>query len=135
MSRVQLFGGPFHNDIVAVPPGQRRIFLPVDEVIDRYSPREYLARRDKFLPQPFRECSYSIRQYTEERRCPRRHRSIYVGVFENSPLSRWEEEQIRWKLTTAKWEFPEVSFLYEFEEWWEQCRYRHTGRFSDPLER
>lgn len=82
------------------------------------------------LMQPIQQVSYHIEPWHMEGVNPKRFKVLYIGVIEGCNLLPHEERDLQYDMEELPWSFPPVSFLHEFEEWWSQTLYKHTGRLT-----
>lgn len=128
-THVRLYGGPAHGKLVTVD----QIPWRIETVAPERGRPDYLRRiseEDLINWQPRERVSYHIQWWHIQARNPKRHKHLPIGVVEGCELLPRERYDLQRDMDDLPWSFPSVSFLHEFEEWWSQTLYRHTGRLT-----
>ena len=129
-----LIGGPKHGEYIEVRHNQMplefheltwpRVFM-VHEKWATYIRSDIFTSTYRYYPQRWREA----------KAYPLHYKEVEIGVFENQPLVDEQKQEIQRLIDQQPFKFPKVSFLYEFDEWFAQAVYRHTGELTWKGER
>lgn len=120
---VKLYGGPAHGRTACVE-SYRRIevvgmswpVLAWHQVVARPIQRQYTCH------------SYYVEVFRETADEPRRHREVYVGLWEGHDLLPGERSELAADLSRVRWEVCPASILDDFDQWFTWRYYAHTGR-------
>ena len=125
MREIKLYGGVLHGQIHCADEYASRIetHIPHRARMNYFQP----WRQDPADIQLPRRQSYTIEIFQEA--WGRMRRETYIAVIDGAKnLTQEERYEIERDLSRVPWEpTRKPSILNEFESWWNQTLYRHTG--------
>ena len=119
------YGGPVHGQSVKMLDGSDYL-VPRRPVL--YITADWKCT-DRVERPTFNVVVYKVQIWSYGSIGPRRTKSYKFLLAEDYKLTLQDQHKLEDRLRWQKWQFPQVSFINEFDEWFAQSAYRHTGHF------
>jgi len=118
---VRCFGGVAHGRTMQVL--QPRFCVPIPPPTLRF-------HYGGVAFEPLRHHSYYVDTFHERASRPTRHRELRVAIIEGADLLPNEHRELEQLMWETRWHVDPGHFFHDFEQWWSEVLYRHTGRLE-----
>lgn len=115
---VKLYGGPLHGQTVDFDG-------PVYSTAE--GPQRPVRFGEPYEPVTFTKVNYYPETFREIGHNPKRRRELTVGLIQGGGLTPTQTADLERDWGRVPWEFPKVSFLHDFDNWFAQAVFRHCG--------
>jgi hypothetical protein len=123
---MKFYGGSMDGRDMAVPERWTIVTIERPEV----NPLHYFtgAAVGRFEPLRVQQEHYEVTRFGISRANPRRRKTVSAAVLQGRKSVLINSTELCRELEGKPWEFPDVSMLDEFEEWFAQAWFRQTGK-------